>query len=180
MFNHPWLCSERAVFIWLACKFSSLHCTIKSSWKNYGTWSSSWWTSFSWLSGAYDFHLEFPARYTSAFHLLSGCLFWLISHGKKILAWKNNYVSFCFQSKLNSCTECSNWIYIYIYIYIFSFGVWTVIWEVSNIWWSLLVCGIITLPSYVLGTVTSSFLRYCADRHQENICSVYIFWDNAI
>ena len=113
MFNHPLLCSERAVFIWLACKFSSLHCTIKTSWKNYGTWSSSWWTSFSWLSGAYDFHLEFPARYTSAFHLLSGCLFWLISHGKKILAWKNNYVSFCFQSKLNSCTESSNWIYIY-------------------------------------------------------------------
>lgn len=62
---HPWLCSECAVFIWLSFKFSSLHCTIKTSWKNYGTWSSSWWASFSWLSGAYDFHQEFPARYTS-------------------------------------------------------------------------------------------------------------------
>lgn len=43
--------SECPVTIRITCKFSSLYCIVKTPWKNYGTWSSSWWTSFTWLSG---------------------------------------------------------------------------------------------------------------------------------
>lgn len=47
--------SQCAVIIWIPCQLSSLHCIIKTSWENHGTWSSSWWASFTWLSGAYEF-----------------------------------------------------------------------------------------------------------------------------
>lgn len=49
-----WYCSECAVSIWVSSKFSSLYCIVKTSWKNHGTWSPSWWASFSWLSGAWS------------------------------------------------------------------------------------------------------------------------------
>lgn len=56
--------SQCAVIIWIPCQLSSLHCIIKTSWENHGTWSSSWWTSFTWLSGASEFPqlILFPAH----------------------------------------------------------------------------------------------------------------------
>lgn len=47
--------SECPVTLRIPCKFSSLYCFVKTPWKNYGTWSSSWWTSFTWLSGYSNF-----------------------------------------------------------------------------------------------------------------------------
>lgn len=44
-------CSQCAVSIWIPFQLSSLYCTVEASWENHGTWSSTWWTSFTWLSG---------------------------------------------------------------------------------------------------------------------------------
>jgi len=45
--------SECSTFVWISCQLPCVHCIVKASWKNHGTWSSSWWSSFSWLSGAF-------------------------------------------------------------------------------------------------------------------------------